>query len=75
MYPDEENLEADPDSPPHVPLKFQNGFRGWHIVMDPDGQEVIELVSSDEDEGNGGGGEVVAVDPDPIAVLGDIEMA
>jgi len=55
MYPDEENVDEMPDSPPHVPVQYMNGHRGWHIVID-NGQEVIELVTSDEED-----------EPDPLA--------
>lgn len=48
--PAEENLDEAPDSPPQVPMHFMNGYRGWHIVFDDNGQEVIELVTSDEEE-------------------------
>jgi len=50
VHPDEENLDEAPDSPPHIPFQFMNGFRSWYIVLDPNGQEVIELVSSDDED-------------------------
>lgn len=72
VQPYEESLDEAPDSPPHVPLNFMNGFRSWHIVIDPDGQEVIELVSSDEEE------EEALENPpenlEPMAAFWDIEM-
>jgi len=75
MHPEEENLDEAPDSPPHVPMHFMNGHRGWFIVIDAAGNEVIELVTSDEEEvENEGGEEQAAGNVDPIAVFWDIEM-
>jgi len=79
--PAEESLDEAPDSPPQVPMHFMNGHRGWHIVFE-NGQEIIELVTSDEEmdsdeEGEGNVVEVpdpVAEVPDPIAAFWDIEM-
>jgi len=72
--PAEENVDDAQDSLPEVPMQHRNGYRDWHIVFDADGQEVIELATSDEEEGdNEAGGENVG-DIDPIAVFWDIEM-
>jgi len=73
--PAEEGLDEAPDNPPQVPLHFINGYRGWHIVIDENGQEVIELVTSDEEEE---GEEDVVADQveevDPVEAFWDIEM-
>jgi len=73
--PAEDGLDDMPDSPPHVPLNFMNGYRNWHIVIEPNGQEIIELVTSDEEDE----GEIVIEDhavngPDPMEAFWDIEM-
>lgn len=75
MHPSEENLDEAPDSPPHIPVQYMNGFRSWYIVLEPNGQEVIELVSSDdEEEGEVAPGNQAVNEPDPMIIFWDIEM-
>jgi len=47
----EEAGEQVPVNQPHVPAQFMNGHHDWYIVIDHNGQEVIELVDSDNDDG------------------------
>ena len=78
MYPDEDSVGEVSNSPPHVPVHYMNGFRDWHIVMDPDGTEVIELATSDEEDepdvlGGDGVLEPVAHDGQDEPAINDIE--
>jgi len=71
--------EGQPNNNPPPAHQFVNGFGGWYIVQDPDGQQVIELVDTDDEEANGhpdqhhpevlnapGVGQVVADDNVPV---------
>jgi len=48
-------VNVPPDEPAEqlpvneIPIHYMNGFQGWHIVIGDEGEEIIELVSSDEE--------------------------
>jgi len=49
-FPVEDPSDQVPVNQHNIPGQFINGFQNWYIVMDQNGQEVIELVESSDDE-------------------------
>jgi len=47
----EEGHEQQPVNQPGIPGQFINGYQNWYIVIDEQGQQVIELVDSDDEFG------------------------
>jgi len=43
-------VEDGPGDVVDIPGQFVNGFHDWYVVMDPNGQEVIELVDDNDNE-------------------------
>jgi len=63
--------EQIPVNQPNIPMQYMNGHQGWYIVIEDNGEQVIELVDSSSDEEPD---PPPAPAPDPVAHV-DVEGA